>query len=170
MGRWSYYAEGRGVGRDAHNRITLAPLPDSGLPEGPQDVLYAEALKATVAEVAAHVPRVLILRQPPEVPNYDSRTVARALVHGRMDGQEDAPLTVPRAQAEARAARAEAPVRALARAGLIEVIDPWPRLCDDSRCSVMQGGEALYFDNNHLTNRGARSLADLFAPVFGGPK
>ena len=51
---------------------------------------------------------------------------------------------------------------------MIEVIDPWPRLCDDVSCSVMQGGAALYFDNNHLTNRGAIALSDLFAPVFEG--
>ncbi|WP_297771952.1 SGNH hydrolase domain-containing protein, partial [uncultured Roseovarius sp.] len=67
---------------------------------------------------------------------------------------------------EARAARAEAPLRALDAAGVVKVLDPWPRLCDDAACSVMQGGEALYFDNNHLTNRGAIALSDLFAPVF----
>jgi peptidoglycan/LPS O-acetylase OafA/YrhL len=168
VGRWRYYAEGHGVGRDAHNRITLAPLPASDLPEGPQQALYAEALSRTVAEVAAHIPRIHILRQPPEMPEYDSRHIARALVHGRDPGA--GVLGLPRAEAEARAAPAEAPIRALAQAGKVEVIDPWPRLCDAARCSVMQGGEALYFDNNHLTNRGARSLADLFAPVFGGAR
>jgi hypothetical protein len=34
----------------------------------------------------------------------------------------------------------------------------------------MQAGEALYFDNNHLTNRAAIALSDLFAPVFEAPQ
>ncbi|SEM41823.1 Peptidoglycan/LPS O-acetylase OafA/YrhL, contains acyltransferase and SGNH-hydrolase domains [Roseovarius tolerans] len=166
VGRWSYYAEGQGAGRDADNRITLAPLPDSLLPQGPQHTLFNAALTRTLADLGPQFARLYLLRQPPEVPDYDSRAVARALVHGR--GVADEVLRVPRPEAEARAARAEAPLRALDAAGVIEVIDPWPRLCDDASCSVMQGGAALYFDNNHLTNRGAIALSDLFAPVFEG--
>jgi len=94
--------------------------------------------------------------------------VARALVHGRDVAPEM--LRVPRPEAEARAARAEAPLGALAAAGAVRLIDPWPRLCDGGACSVMQEGASLYFDNNHLTNRGALALADLFAPVFGGAR
>jgi peptidoglycan/LPS O-acetylase OafA/YrhL len=166
VGRWSYYAEGQGAGRDAHNLVTLAPRPGSGLPEGPQHALFGAALARTVDALGRHVPRVLVLRQPPEIPLYDSRAVARALVHGREVAPEV--LRVPRPEAEARAARAEAPLRALAAAGVIDVIDPWPHLCDDAACAVMREGASLYFDNNHLTNRGARALAGLFAPVFGG--
>jgi hypothetical protein len=87
-----------------------------------------------------------------------------------MDVDDTTRLTVPRAMALARAARAEAPLRALADSGAITLIDPWPRLCDASTCSVMQAGEALYFDNNHLTNRAAIALSDLFAPVFEAPQ
>jgi len=166
VGRWSYYAEGQGVGRDADNRIALAPLHDSLLPQGPQHTLFNAALTRTLADLGPQFARIYVLRQPPEVPDYDSRAVARALVHGR--DVAEAVLRVPRSEAEARAARAEAPLRALDTAGVIEVIDPWPRLCDDVSCSVMQGGAALYFDNNHLTNRGAIALSDLFAPVFEG--
>jgi hypothetical protein len=75
-------------------------------------------------------------------------------------------LTVPRATALARAAHAEAPLMALAQSGVITLIDPWPRLCDARSCGVMQAGQALYFDNNHLTNCAAIALSDLFAPVF----
>jgi peptidoglycan/LPS O-acetylase OafA/YrhL len=166
VGRWSYYAEGQGVGRDAHNRITLAPLPGSLLPKGPQHTLFNAALTRTLAELGPQFAHIYVLRQPPEVPDYDSRAVARALVHGR--DVAEAVLRVPRIEAEARAARAEAPLRALDTAGVIRLIDPWPWLCDDATCSVMQGGAALYFDNNHLTNRGAVALSDLFAPVFEG--
>jgi hypothetical protein len=70
----------------------------------------------------------------------------------------------------ARAAHAEAPLMALDRSGAITLIDPWPRLCDASTCHVMQDGQAFYFDNNHLTNRAAIALSDLFAPVFEAPQ
>lgn len=170
VGRWSYYAEGQGVGLDAHNRITLAPLPDSLLPKGPQHTLFNAGLTRTIAELSPHVPRIHVLRQPPELPEYDSRAVARALVHGRMEVDDTTRLTVPRSMALARAAHAEAPLMALDRSGAITLIDPWPRLCDASTCHVMQDGQAFYFDNNHLTNRAAIALSDLFAPVFEAPQ
>lgn len=170
VGRWSYYAEGKGVGLDARNRITLAPLPDSLLPQGPQHTLFNAGLTRTIVELSTHVPRIHILRQPPEVPEYDSRAVARALVHGRMGVDDTTRLTVPRSMAEARAAHAEAPLMALDRSGAITLIDPWPRLCDASTCGVIQDGQALYFDNNHLTNRAAIALSDLFAPTFEAPQ
>ncbi|WP_297772511.1 acyltransferase family protein, partial [uncultured Roseovarius sp.] len=102
VGRWSYYAEGQGVGRDADNRITLAPLPGSLLPQGPQHTLFNAALTRTLADLGPQFARIYLLRQPPEVPDYDSRAVARALVHGR--GVAEAVLRVSRTEAEARAA------------------------------------------------------------------
>jgi hypothetical protein len=75
-------------------------------------------------------------------------------------------LAVPRANVEMRASHAEAPLFALARTGAITLLDPWPRLCDATTCTVMQDGAAWYFDNNHLTNRAALALRDLFAPAF----
>lgn len=170
VGRWSYYAEGQGIGRDAHNRITLAPQPDSLLPQGPQHTLFNAALTRTIAELSAQFPRILVLRQPPEVPEYDSRGVARALVHHRMSFDDTTRLTVSRASVETRASNAEAPLFALARTGAITLLDPWPRLCDATTCTVMQDGAAWYFDNNHLTNRAALALRDLFAPAFEAPQ
>lgn len=170
VGRWNYYATGKGSGLDGHNRITLAPAPESNLPVGPQHTLFNAALTRTVAELAPQFGRIFVLRQMPEVPEYDSRQVARALAHGRMARDDAARLEVSVAEATKRAARAEAPLVALADAGRITLIDGWPRLCDATACSVMQGGEAWYFDNNHLTNRAARALSDLFAPVFAAPE
>ncbi|SFO08139.1 Peptidoglycan/LPS O-acetylase OafA/YrhL, contains acyltransferase and SGNH-hydrolase domains [Roseovarius lutimaris] len=170
VGRWSYYTEGQGSGLDAHNRIALAPAPDSNLPVGPQHTLFNAALTRTLAELAPQFGRIFVLRQMPEVPDYDSRRIARALAHGRMARGDDTVFKVPLAEALARAAPAEAPLAALASAGRITWIDGWPRLCDVNACSVMQGGEAWYFDNNHLTNRAAIALSDLFVPVFAAPE
>ena len=166
VGRWSYYATGTGSGLDAQNRITLAPAPDSDLPVGPQHTLFNAALTRTLTELGPQFGRIFVLRQMPEAPEYDSRRMARALAHGRMTRDDKTRFEVPLDEALTRAAPAEAPLVALAAAGRITRIDGWPRLCDGNACSVMQDGEAWYFDNNHLTNRAALALSDLFAPVF----
>lgn len=147
VGRWSYYAEGAGVGLDAHNRITL-------------DRPYAAAVRDTLATLAGAGIEVSVLRQVPEAPAYSSLAVARAMARGAPVPPET--LRVPRAAAEAREAAGLGPFAAAAQEGRINLIDPWPALCDNRVCSVMNGDRPLYFDTNHLTNEGARRLRHLF--------
>jgi peptidoglycan/LPS O-acetylase OafA/YrhL len=166
VGRWTYYAEGAGIGRDAHNTISISALPGSSLSGGTQAGLYAEAVEMTVETLRGFGLNVAVFRQVPEIPNYDSRGIARALAHGRLTAETVEPLLV--AQPEALAARvrsAEAPLWQLEADGAIEFVDPWPFLCRDL-CRVTEGERVLYFDNNHLTNAGARYLAPLFASLF----
>ncbi|MDR5652160.1 acyltransferase family protein [Ruixingdingia sedimenti] len=167
VGRWSYYAEGAGTGRDAHNAIALTPL------EGPGDdqaAVYARAVADTIARLHGMGREVLVLRQVPEVPDYQSRRVARLLFHGHLAPGPalEALTTVGAAPLAARNARAEAPFAAAGAAGLVRWLDSHPSLCNGVACSVMAGDRSLYFDNNHLTNHGARALRGLFAPLFAG--
>jgi peptidoglycan/LPS O-acetylase OafA/YrhL len=164
MARWSYYAEGQGFGLDVHNTIRLDPAPGSGLEAAPD--LMAAALERTVEKLAVLGP-VTVLRQIPEMPGYTSLRAARAMAHGRED-EVPSMLTVARAEAEARSARADGMLNALAAEGRIALIDGWDRLCDAETCSVMQEGGPIYFDTNHLTNRGARLLRDLLMPALTG--
>lgn len=162
VGRWTYYAEGAGVGRDAHNTISLSPKPGSGLAGSSGAELYADALEATVQALREHGLRVAVLRQVPEIPDYGARDVARGLAHGRLTPASlQHMLVAPPEMLAARVQAAESPIWHLGEVGTIEVIDPWPLLCSDA-CGAMNGGQALYFDNNHLTNTGARHLAPLF--------
>ena len=151
VGRWSYYAEGAGVGLDAHNRISL-------------DAPYDAAVRTTLETLVAMGSRVWVLRQVPEIPAYSSLEIARAMA--RHEAVPPARLVAPRAQAEQREAAGLAPFRAAQAAGLITLIDPWPLLCSATDCGVMADAQPLYFDNNHLTNTGARLLRALF-PVRG---
>jgi peptidoglycan/LPS O-acetylase OafA/YrhL len=164
MARWSYYAEGQGYGLDAHNTIRLDPAPGSGLEDAPD--LMAAALERTVESLSLLGP-VTVLRQMPEMPGYTSLRAARAMAHGR-EKEVPAMLTVPRAEAEARAARADAMLNALAAEGRITLIDGWGKVCDTETCSVLQEGAPIYFDTNHLTNRGALLLRDLLRPALTG--
>jgi hypothetical protein len=164
IARWSYYAEGQGFGLDVHNKIRLDPAPGSGLEAAPD--LMEAALARTVEALSVLGP-VTVLRQMPEIPVYTSLLAARAMAHGRAE-TVPAMLSVPRAEAEARAARADGMLRALEAEGKIALIDGWDRLCDAANCSVMQEGGPVYFDTNHLTNGGARLIRDLLLPALTG--
>jgi peptidoglycan/LPS O-acetylase OafA/YrhL len=167
VGRWAYYANGAGTGRDAHNTILISSRDATGaMPD--QSVSFADLLDRTVAEIALSVPRIHVLRQIPEVPSYDSRSVALGLAHGHLnEHQARAMMIVAPETLAARVAASEAAIAPLVASGRVSLIDPWPLLCADL-CSVMRDGVSLYFDNNHLNNDGARAIRDLFRPVFVG--
>ena len=167
VGRWSYYAEGGGIGLDAHNRIELAHRGAGGETAGTE--AYGRAVAETVAGLAEQGLDVFVLRQVPEIAEYDSRVVSRMLAHGRLQGDSAlAGLTgVPVAEAQRRSAASEAPFMQLADGGAITWLDTWPVLCGGTACSVMREGRALYFDNNHITNEGARALRHVFDPILG---
>ncbi|NDU99481.1 acyltransferase family protein [Pseudoroseicyclus tamaricis] len=168
VGRWTYYAQGTGIGIDAGNTIALHPAPGSPLPEAPQAELYAGAWALTEEEIRRSIPELHVLRQVPEIPDFDSRELARLIAHRKIGAGALAQRSVaPSEQLAARVRDAEAPVWALANAGQIHLIDPWPALCPEV-CSAQIGGVPVYHDNNHLTNRGALELRGLFLPFLTG--
>ena len=125
IGRWTYYADGAGIGLDQVNRITLGPAPGSGLSGATQADLYAAAWDATVAELARSVDQIAVLRQVPEIPQYDSRQFARRLAHGQMTAAQAMPLVVVQQEVlAARVAQTEAPLTRMAAAGRITLRRP----------------------------------------------
>jgi len=168
IGRWSYYANGTGIGRDAGNTIAVHPLEAPTRLDARQSDIVAAAAKATVARLLDPFDEVVVLRQPPEIAQYDSRLAAREAAHESWLLAREAvtQTSIPRTALAQRIAPAEAPWRAMAEDGAIRWIDPWPRLCDEGACHALNGDTGYYFDNNHLTNSAALALRDLFAPVF----
>ncbi len=155
IGRWAYYANGQGVGNDAQNNIQL---------HGKD---FSSAVRDTFTELARQFDRVFVLRQVPEIPEYDSRKLARLLAHGRLDTAELARLTtVPKSQVLQRVAKSEPVFNALAAKGKIRLIDPWDMFCTGDTCSAIRNGKALFFDNNHVVNNTGLMLRNLFDPVF----
>lgn len=151
VGRWSYYAEGGGVGADARNRIDVTPD-------------WPMAVQQTLEALYGMGSRVHVLRQVPEVPDYGALPVARALARG--EAVPESRMQVSLDHALEREARGVTPFVAAARKGRVAMIDPWPLTCDDGFCTVMKEGRTVYFDNNHITNQGAMRLRHVFAPVF----
>ncbi len=127
--------------------------------------MLTRALAQTLPELANHFAHIYVFRQPPEIPYYDSRETARRLAHHRITA-EAAPITADLTQIQPRSAHAEALFAPYIASDALQQIDPWPQLCTNGSCSVQQGSDIWYFDNNHLNNTAARALTPLFAPVF----
>ncbi|WP_300532359.1 acyltransferase family protein [uncultured Mameliella sp.] len=168
IGRWSYYATGQGVGLNAHDRIALHPTDRPESTQVTQPQLLAEAARDTVAELRRHVPRVHVLRQPPEIPLYDSRIAAREAAHAGLPLAAPArtETSMPADAIVLRATLSDAPWLPLAEEGRITFLDSWPQFCSQDTCSAVQAGQGQYFDNNHLTNSAAIRIRAVFRPVF----
>lgn len=162
VGRWGYYADGSGIGLDKENQITAQVAQMSGA----QAEQISQGLQRTTAVLRAAGSEVFLLAPIPEVAEYDSRVIARALAGNRMSMQalEQATFT-PRAKIEARAASLSNAVQAIADTGA-QVLDPAPYFCEGDTCSALHDGKAQYFDNNHIINSAAIRIRPLFKDVF----
>jgi peptidoglycan/LPS O-acetylase OafA/YrhL len=166
IGRWAYYAEGQGIGIDSFNTIEISSASGGG--DGPRDrrAFFETAVLATVQELAKSIPRILVLRQVPEIPKYDSRDAARRIAHGRLSPKEaEIQFTLPRSAVESRMEASERPFRKLAADGTITWLDSWGSFCREESCSALRDGRALYFDNNHVVNSTSIGMRHLFDPV-----
>ncbi len=155
VGRWAYYEQGRGVGRDSGNHVEVRLT---------NAATFSEALMKTMKEISDTNKTVTVLRQMPEIAEYDARYVARALAHGRLN--DTAILSVSRDSATLRAGQVD---RQLRTSG-VDLIDGWNVPCDDTTCTAIDGEIGYYFDNNHITNSAAILMAPLFAHVFEGAR
>ncbi|WP_188791269.1 acyltransferase family protein [Salipiger pallidus] len=168
IGRWAYYANGSGVGLDAHNTIAVHPaMAPTRVGELQQDTV-AEAAEDTVLYLLDWFDEVLVLRQPPEITKYDSRLASREAAHRGwpLARKPDTATEIPAAALSQRVIASEAPWRAMAAAGAVTLLDPWPWICSDGTCRALHDGAGWYFDNNHVTNTAARAMAPVFAPAF----
>lgn len=125
---------------------------------------------ATVSDLSTLTERVFILRQVPEITNYAAGTAARAIAYGQSSVPE---IQIGlgrslRRDLEARVAGADAAIDASASQVGASVINLWDDLCDAKVCSVYLDDVPVYFDNNHVTNTGARALRHRFGAVFEG--
>ncbi len=164
--RWAGYAEGRLY-------IDGAPpvrLREAGTPERSSSVwrdnhaIFATSLDRTLARLTHEGRQVYLVLPIPEVDRPVSEALARAaMYHWKTD------FAPTRAAFDTRQRFARATLdRLSAKYGAVE-IDPASRLCGPQRCRLTEGGYPLYYDDDHLSVRGASFLAPLFAPVFNGP-
>ena len=164
IGRWSYYANGTGIGVDERNEIRLSPVTGQG---ALQRDLFAGAVRDSLSWLATQVENVFVLRQVPEIANYDSRQFARGLAHGRMSNElAETRQRIPTADLQTRNEAPDSALKSLQALGMIRVLDSWPYFCDPDVCNALHDGVGQYFDNNHLTNAASMRLRGLFDPVL----
>jgi peptidoglycan/LPS O-acetylase OafA/YrhL len=158
--RWSYYLHGpaeRGVdGEPGQPQVAFGPE------EGGANVeqAFRRRLVATACGFAKQRPTYL-LRPIPELGADVPRTMARALLLGK-------PRRVSVSLAEYHARHRvvwEAQDAAHAQCG-VHILDPLPYLCSEGRCWGDRDGQPLYYDDDHLNERGAALLRPLFARMF----
>ncbi len=114
----------------------------------------------TACAFAAHRP-VYMLRPIPELKLDVPRMMGRALIRG-----EQRRISISLDEYDARHKFiVETQNRAAERCG-VKLLDPRPYLCSDGRCWGDEDGLPIYFDDDHLNERGGQLLVPLFRQIF----
>lgn len=163
VGRWAYYASGRGIGLDAERTVALHRVVNMSARHDQLAVAH-RAARDTAALLRSRVGRVFVLRQPPEIPLYDAGKAAReaAFAAFPMVSSEHRQMSVSRDALALRSALADALWLPLVEAGDLSWIDPWPKLCNADTCFALHDGQSDYRDNARLSPAAIQRLAPLF--------
>lgn len=160
VNRWSFYLQGpteKGVeGEPGRAQVAFGPEENgAGLEQA-----FRRRLVETACSFAKQRPTFL-LRPIPELGEDVPRTMARAVLFGQTRR-----VSISLADYHARHRVVwEAQDAAQAQCG-VQILDPLPYLCSDGRCWGDRDGMPLYYDDDHLNERGAALLRPLFARMF----
>ncbi len=129
-------------------------------------VVFQRAFQRTIDALVARGVEIWIVKQVP----YPARHVPLTLAKATARGLPVAGLEPRRAAQEARFAFTHGVIDdAVAKHPGITVVDVMDAMCDDERCRLIgEDGASLYYDDDHLSVAGAKSLAPLFRGVFEG--
>lgn len=164
INRSSYYA----LGPNEPDRSREVPVPylyfDKPYPARNDAFLQAmrEGIIDTACAFAQHHP-VYMLRPIPELKFNVPKTMGRALMQGK---QVRVSISVEEYQARNKFIE-ETQDLAVQRCG-VTILDPLPYLCQDGRCNGDTNGHPIYFDDDHLSERGGSLLVPLFRQMFKG--
>ncbi|ODT11023.1 MAG: hypothetical protein ABS35_41730 [Kaistia sp. SCN 65-12] len=119
-----------------------------------------EQFVATACEFARRRP-VYLVRPIPEMPDNVPISMGRARLTG---GSKEISISLE----EYRKRHAfvwSVQDEAAARCG-VRILDPLPYLCSDGRCWGDVGGRPIYYDDDHLSERGGAQLIPIFQSIF----
>ncbi|MEQ1716642.1 MAG: SGNH hydrolase domain-containing protein, partial [Hyphomicrobium sp.] len=124
--------------------------------------LYANGLQHATTRLTKLGKRVILVYPIPEVGFHVPNTLARLAMYGA-DPQK---FTRPFLSYQERHKPIFAALDSIdAPHGLLRVY-PHAVLCNNLTCRVSANGDALYFDDDHLSQEGARYISSIFAPIF----
>ncbi len=167
VGRWAYYAQGAGIGADAHNTIRLSAAEGAARPVS-QAELFTNALRSTVVWLHDHGYRVYVLEQFPEIPQFSGRRLFQSVRSGRFDVADAITRfgTVDRSAVEDRQSATQELLNELQDRRLAQIIRTHPLFCDDRRCTAWSKNGPTHFDNNPITVRTSREIRSLFGSAL----
>lgn len=170
IGRWSYYTEGTGTGRDLKNRIALIG-PNGRKPTSldGQRRLFDERFVDTVDRLRKAGLAVFVLEQTPEFPRSNASIIAREIVSGRLSEAEARRMTqVSVAELDERQSAAQALFASLGKERKITILPTHSLFCETVICSSWFDGAPAMFDNNHVTVTTSRRFRKIFLPAIEG--
>lgn len=166
IGRWSYYANGSGVGVDNDNSIRIWSGNDNhGTID--QAAYFVSAFETTVRDLKSHHKQVFIVEQVPEFERFRARELAIGLMNGSADFEHSiAELTIEEYRDVMERQRiVQETLAKVEHEGLATILRTHKYFCGVLRCSLMLRGYPAYFDNNHISSFGAEQISPMFLPV-----
>lgn len=154
------------VGPNEPNRVHEVEVPDRYIsePYSSRTNQFFEEMQAGIVETACafaqHRP-VYMMRPIPELKINVPLTMGRAAMLGR---ELRVSVSLEEYQDRHRVAW-EAQNRAAEECG-VTLLDPVPYLCSDGRCWGDVDGIPVYYDDDHLSERGGQLLIPLFKQMF----
>jgi hypothetical protein len=172
--RWALFASGhlykaeRGDKAEKGNDVTLLAAgqkvdgPERG-PEHNNAGLFEEGLNATVRTLLEMGRHVVLITPVPEV-GYD--VPAAFLVASRTGRNVNRIIAPTRVEYDERNKVVLRTLDALHGVQGVDVVDIAERLCDASNCRVIDAGQSLYVDDDHLSEYGSKYVSTLFSAVL----
>ena len=130
-----------------------------------RDEVFYQDMTAAIVETACQLAQsrpVYMLRPTPEFPMNVPQFMARnALIYNKATRAK-----ISRQEYQARHRRAIAAQDIAATQCGIHILDPVPYLCDEQYCYGDKDGLPLYYDDDHLNERGAQLLLPMLQSMF----
>lgn len=151
--RWGYHLDGLSENK--------RPVKDPGR----RVELFREGLTKTIAQLRmSGVEQIWIVRQVPAQTHDVPRQLALSAWWGRYLPIAT-PRPVTREDYDAQMQGVESAMNSVA-APDVAIIDPTSAIFANKNGLLTEGGQPLYFDDDHLSTSGALSIAAVFQPIF----
>ncbi len=154
------------LGPNEPDRTNEIPVPNSYLstPHPSRDAAFLQEMRNGMIETAcefAKTRQIYMLRPIPELKFDVPKTMGRTLILG-----EPREVSISLEEYHQRNAFVwETQDMAAERCG-VRILDPLPYLCRDGRCQGSVAGLPIYYDDDHLSERGGSLLIPMFRQVF----
>jgi peptidoglycan/LPS O-acetylase OafA/YrhL len=160
--RWSWYAEGTRYQVEEGGNLAIDFLKADGSKQLGNLQAFVMGLESTVIALKTGNREIWIVGPVPEV----SYNVPKVLYEQAQGLHHDIQISPLLKDFKARQVDVFREFDRVAREYTVKFVWPHEALCDRERCEVEKDGSPLYFDTNHMSVFGARSIAALFDPIF----